>query len=196
MRFIILILLFSVNAYSQDCETLNKFKSYHGLKFGNKFPDSLKQYFIKDTLKEGTYKYTMWTHMTSFKEYQKFKTWFYMGYDFGFIDFSCLKDETIYRVILREKFKYDKPSPITFKKYPKFIKDIIQELSATFGEPAIADDVMKDEDGTTSFGFYWDCGQEKNISLFFSCPSMEGNCVIMISDAALLKKAVLQKYTD
>jgi hypothetical protein len=194
MRLIPLLLVFSLNVHSQDCDILDKFNSFHGIKFGSKFPDSLKTYFIKDTI-NNTFRYSLWKMMTSIKSYEKFKNWFEMGYEFNTVDFVCLKDDRVYQVILRQEFEFDKPSPISVKKYPPFFNKIVEELKYTFGNPTISDDVVKQQGHDPTYGFYWECNNMR-MATFISCAFKKGECLIMISDIELTKKAALQRYTD
>lgn len=199
MRYIVFaisILFFKANG--QDCITLNSFNTFHGLKLGENFPDSLKKYFNinVNTTNKSYVEYEMPDKMplnkyTTIKHYlyenssvtEKFGKWFYFGSNmFSNIYISCLLDGRIFEFSLLMDLRdgainnsyYEDSIAITNNKIPPGYITISDEIASLFGQITKQDDkwVMN---VFYEFSRYWEC--EKNaidLTLTYS-PSQYGS---------------------
>ncbi len=165
---ITLIFITALEAVGQDCKTLNDFNSFHGLKFGQQFTDSIKQYF--DTLeKQASYiDYSLDEKKLENKIelFNKFYKWFYFGETFSTISVSCLSDGRIFEFSLFVSPRgEDSIAAVNNKVPPIFIK-ISDEISSLFGK------MTNSKNENTSLGHslsrIWECEKNKvDLTLYY-----------------------------
>src|ERR1700730_3450542 len=129
-----LIIIFSCNA--QDCNTLNEFNSFHGLRFGQEFPDSLKQYFsiLDQTSSYIDYDLNEKKLKSQTTIFNKFYKWFYFGETFSDLSISCLRDGKIFRFELRKFPRGEDSVEVRNNKFPDSFLNISDEVTSLFGK--------------------------------------------------------------
>lgn len=195
MRYIIwLTLLIAIKTNGQpDCEALDSFTSFHGIKFGERFPDSLRKYFAKDTTREGYIRFSMPTwYLETGNHYKKFSSWFNMGDSLSEMLFYCDRNQKVVEVVLRQRFEGRSDIVVTPNNYPKFFRNIIAELKDIFGSPSISDEKEIDDE-LTFYSFFWGCNK-MCVSSYYAFETEKSYCVIMIYDYELKKKHGIDKY--
>lgn len=154
---IFLIILFK-NAACQDCYTLNNFTTFHGLKFGNKIPLSLRK--ICDKHYDNTSRDIMFSFTQQKIKNTEYEKWLNFGLTFTDFIVSVINDGRIYRFGLMLKFYEEELEMLKDGNYPSTYKIILNELQALFGEPTKTS-IDPFGEGLSS---NWECS-EINISL-------------------------------
>ena len=174
------VLIFAVIANSsfksiaQDCETLNNFNSFHGIRFEYKIPDSLKSAFKEEV------KYDSNPYKSYYLEYDaivgnkdlsnKFQKWFVFGDEiFTKIYITCLLDDRVYQIMLMNIYSskdlfnnIDDSIEIVKKRLPPMFLNANRQLKSLFGDPT-----RTNQDSDLFANYYenfWEC-EKQNIEL-------------------------------
>jgi hypothetical protein len=136
MRFLTLLLFVSTFASAQDCTTLNNFTSFHGFKFGEVVPDTLRELLIQDKFlkeDEGKEYYQDWETAKVWTGAERTKPWYQMGGMFDEVRLHCANDNMLYMVSVKKQVNLKIPFVIGKSALPKFYSDVLNQLTYTFG---------------------------------------------------------------
>ena len=189
--FTICLLLFSKCLVAQDCKTLDNFTSFHGIKFGEVFPDSLKKYCeIEYNEVRSDSMFTIW--QDQIKKSKKFSEWVNFRLPFSYVAFNTLKDGRVYSILLLTPIDKDDSLLITQNKYPLFFEAVTEEITSIFGKMTkeeVSNDYFSKELVRT-----WECNTmkidfEMGLTVFHSYS-------ITITNKELDKARKILKYTN
>lgn len=161
---VIAFLLFPAFLRSQDCTTIDGFTKFHGLRFGQHFPDSLAHSFnlSTSTQKSGYYEYELpanpprnktvvvkhYLYESSAME-NRFSKWFYFGDEmFSQVYVSCLLDGRIYEFsmlkdlhdqALNDSYLDDSAAMANNKLPPSYLA-FSDKVTSLFGDMSKQDD--------------------------------------------------------
>ena len=164
MTFLIII---ASSVSGQNCMTLNNFNTFHGVHFGQKFPDSLKKYF-KTTIYDSSYVYYSMDQKELGINSWALQKWFHFGdVNFPIFSIACLPDKRVYEFELYKNYVLDDiasiedSTEIVNNRLPKTFIKATDELTTLFGK------MTKTENENSALGYYlyriWECEKVKII---------------------------------
>lgn len=190
-----LVLIIPIISKSQDCPTLDRFRSFHGIAFGKPLPDDIKEYFWVDSSKfesDGIVKYSTYSFKGDSIPQSPFASWFKMGEDFEKMEFRCGLDDKVIEISLENFLPVFVKSKPTATAPTEFFKNVVKELKSLFGKPTVAN--KKYSKGNIElYGYSWECDV---ISVGIMCLYDSGvvNYTLVISDTNLMKENKLNMY--
>lgn len=152
--FLVFLVFISTISFGQDCKVVDRFTSFHGIRFGFPFPDSLRKYCTID--------YNQYRADSSFsietdlvKSNSKFSNWAYFGLFFSDISFSAINDGRIYSVGLLEPIEDNDTLSVTLDKNTFFWEKVTNELTLVFGK--MTKEEMKEKQFSYDLVRTWEC---------------------------------------
>lgn len=160
---------------AQDCKALNDFNSFHGIKFGQLFSDSIKKYFQEDKEDPSYIDYILDRENLQNKNelFKKFYKWFNFGESwFSSFTTSCLTDGKVYEFSLIKIYNKNDISSIedsieiVNERLPKTYIKATEEITSLFGK------MTKTETENDILGSHfkriWECEKNKiELSLWY-----------------------------
>lgn len=191
---IVLILNIALSLKGQDCNILDSLTSYRSMKFGQKFPDTLKDIFICDTLDDDRLRYTLWQPTTHLKGGNQYKGWFVVGETFEFIRFFYTPSKMLYAVVLQKEEESDKTVVITGNNFPAFYSSVVKELEYTFGTATYKNDRYESQ-GEKFVLSSWNCNN-KTILFSLSYKSNHKEYLLAITDENIERSYKRERYRN
>jgi hypothetical protein len=183
-------LFFTTTSFGQDCKTLDNFTSFHGVKFGKQFPDSLRKYCDID-YNEVRSDFTFSISNDKIKAVPKFSEWLVFRLSFSNIAFGALKDGRIYCAVLQQDLDNTDSIYLSHNEYPLFFEQVTEELSSLFGK------LTKQDNTDDIFGNKitreWDC-EKMRVTLSLYRLGHSSYYSLMIIDKELEKQRAILKY--
>ncbi|MDP1728680.1 MAG: hypothetical protein Q8L27_00570 [archaeon] len=190
--FLITLLIISVFCYSQDCELIEKFKRFHGVEVGKKFPDSLRKYMHPEynKVREDTTFY-LWENVVSAN--QGFKKWLDVGGQFSYMGISTIKSGQVYMLLLQRSLNGIDSSYLKEGRIPLFYSIVSDELKNLFGNKT--KEYIDTGTVATTLNRDWECDKLK-IQLSMSYEGILNSYSLTIIDKILDNKRKFGKYTN
>lgn len=202
-RFKILILLFifvlsSFHLRAQnDCDLLNRFTSFHGIRMGEKLPLKLKQYFEYSDLFSDSLFTLSRGDIAKRNMPDSLNSFFFFGDFFSYMTVFYTKSGKTFDIILQKDLVYNDSIDLVENKNPLFLINVTKEISSVFGNNYVTKN-EKDEYGEYVFKTIWECDRIK-IGLYLKYTNIKGRrsyYQLEIIDKKLEKLDKLDKYLN
>jgi hypothetical protein len=198
LSFIILLTVVSKTALkAQDCASVNKFTSFHGISFGQKIPVNVLKY-CPNPHYDSVWKnilYSMYVENVKGKN-STYENWFHFIKDFYFIMFHCSSDGRLYDITLSKSMMLneDDRTALMNNSYPADWIDLRTGFNELFGQHS-----NYTYDPYNFFGCAyeetWECSQIKITLNFSYTKSYAADYSIKITNTDLEKQSNLERYT-
>ena len=125
--------MISSKAICQDCNALNEFVSFRGIKLGEHLPKELRKY-SETHLSVGDTIFTIYKKNIPPKDLEKMTSYFYFGDDFSGLMISTIPDGRIFGIRLFRYYNTEDSLTITKNIIPSFYDSITDHLAFLFGK--------------------------------------------------------------
>ena len=194
MKWLLACILFiSFAAGGQDCKTLNNFKSFHGVKIGKPFPDSLKKYFEIGSLQQTDTTFDLYDISIENKpSYSRLSKFLLFGDYFESISYF-ISNKNVYCAMLVKSVNDEDSAYLAVNKNPIFYQNVSAELVSLFGKST------KKERKDITFGEaiiqLWECDKMK-IEFGINIYGGGSHYYLTITDINLEKIQKLKKLSE
>ncbi len=194
MKWLLVFLLFiTFTSYGQDCQTINNFKSFHGVRLSRPFPDSLKKYFEIGSFQQTDTSFDLsHTSIENKPSYNRLFKFLLFGDYFESVSYF-ISNKNVYSTMLVKNINDEDSAYLTVNKMPIFYQNVSAELVSVFGE------ATKKERKDITFGKaiveLWECEKIK-IEFGINIYGRGGHYYLTITDINLEKIQKLKKLSE